>query len=74
MATIARHRTTGVRYVVLGATHTRHVKTVGGVDSRFSIAVCDAGGAISFLSPHELVVLQVDGASPDRVLAEDTYR
>jgi hypothetical protein len=82
MATIAVHRESGTKYIVLGGGvrmfTPSHPLAVGGrrTPERESpkavpvtmMALCDAEGTIVWFRSEEMLVLEVDGASPAAIL------
>ena len=89
MATIAVHRESGTRYILLGggirmftATHPVRVdaRSKPGLDSPKSLPVtmmmvCDADGTVVWFRSEEMLVTEVDGGSPAAILTSGTvYR
>jgi hypothetical protein len=85
MATIAVHRESGTKYVVLGGSirmfTPSHPLAVAGRRNRelespkpvavTMIALCDAEGTIVWFRSEEMLVTEVDGASPSALLTKD---
>jgi hypothetical protein len=82
MATIAVHRESGVRYIVLGGGirmfTPSHPSTASGRRTKelepaksvpmTMIALCDPNGAVVWFRSEEILVTEVDGASPTAIL------
>jgi hypothetical protein len=87
MATIAVHRESGARYVLLGvsvrmfspASLTPATRPAGGAETSRQVpvmmaAACDEAGAIQWFRTDELLVTEVDGQSPASLLRREGYR
>ena len=90
MATIAVHRESGIKYIVLGG-GVRVFTPTGPMQTRASpdrsaretaksvpvtmTMVCDAEGAVAWFRSEEMVVVEIDGRSPAAILtAGAAYR
>lgn len=75
MATVVAHRSTGHRYILVGAGFGMYKSSRPGIlfgnldpqeqsGSASLLAVCDGAGQIGWIASHELVVVSVDGRAP----------
>jgi hypothetical protein len=84
MSTIAVHRESGTKYVVLGGdlrmfTPSHPIPTATRNESPKPIhvsmtMVCDSEGAISWFRSEELIVVEIDGTPPLSLLTTAVYR
>lgn len=80
MATIVLHKDTEKKYILIGPGYETHNNSnylepfLGSLHinhhygSHEMVSVCDKEGNISFLPKDELVVIEIDGVSPEKLI------